>query len=142
MASPQMTSLLAHPVARRCLQVFAHWLTSRVGARKGLPGLQRTPDGSVWVMVRDHVGLPTATVELGGWLNNPYLASEADRSYRTDVAMEMMGDDVYGLMVFMLKRTDDGPQIAFRCQSRDEWLQGFTAGFARVMDEAGAIGQS
>lgn len=134
-----MSSLLTRPARRRALQHFAHWLVSQVGTRKGMPGVQQTPDGSVWVMVRDHGGSPTATVELGHWLNNPFMVSEEDRGYRTDVAMELMGDDVYGLMVFMLKRTEDGPEVAFRCQTRDEWLQGFTAGFARVIDYAGAL---
>lgn len=115
-------------LVRTLARVFA----DLVGAYRHMPNMVELADGSVWIKLLDQYGAPAPRVQLPEV--NPWLAKEAQWEARTDAAFEMVGEDVYGYMVFLLKRTPTGGALVFRCQTETPWVKVFTSGFARVLD--------
>lgn len=118
------------------IRSFVRILADLVHAYRVLPNVVELADGSVWVKVSDGHGPPAASLRLPA--ENDFLTDEESREVRQETALELMDEDVYGYMLFLLKRDEDSnAELAFRAQTHSKWVTTFTAGFGHVLDGLG-----
>lgn len=108
-------------------------LADLFSAYRHLPNMVELPDCTVWVRISDGNGPPLVRLRLPD--RNEFLEEDDCREVRQETALEMMDDDVYGYMLFLLKREEDGgADLVFRTQTNSKWIGTFTSGFSRVLD--------
>lgn len=116
------------------IRTLARRFADLVGAYRFMPNMAEMADGSVWVKIRDGNGVPITGMLMLPEVNE-FIEDEECRAVRSDTAMEMMDPDVYGYMLFLLKRGDNGEvSLEFRTQTLAPWVGAFTAGFGRVIE--------
>lgn len=108
-------------------------LADLFNAYRVMPNMVELADRSVWVKISDGYDTPVLRLRLPE--ENGFLEDAEMREGRQETALELMDPDVYGYMLFLLKREEDGnAEIAFRAQTGSRWVEAFTCGFARVVE--------